>query len=280
MADYDALLDDLEERDVHNTGETHLFDMEDETVDKLYDKVQTKAEPAVNREQKVSKKDILSAVEQAEGSTLLVYDGDAKRLWGAVPELEDEHDFAYAAATPERADLETLAERSILPWHETEREALPTMIREMGAAFSRVKDLGYDDLESFYEDRRQDGDNLAVGIEKTEVSELYGREDDQAIYDALRDEIDRGSFDSVVYVKENMDTTQAKRSLRRDGDQPWKGFLRHANQQGCSVDLVELSHGNYGELRDEVKQHLQMERMQELAEQAAAQEQAAYSPRQ
>lgn len=272
MNDYDELRETLDERDVLNTEQNHHYNMEDPVVEKLYDKVDDRVEGRVTRAEKVSRKDILDAVDDS-GDTLLVYEGDAKRLWGAVPDLEEEG-FAYVSTTPRRINPPVIEQRSILPFYESTKEAVGSLVPEMGRSLERVKEMGYDDMESFLADRQEEGSSLAVGIETTEIPELYEDVEKEQIYDALKEEISDGSFEQVVFVKEDLDTKGAKRSLQRDNPAPWKAFLHHASQEGLDVGLAELSHGNYGEMPEKVLKEFEAERMRERAEQMAAQEQA------
>jgi len=270
MNDYDELRERLDERDVLNTEENHHYNMDDPVVEKLYDRVDDRVEGTVTRAEKVSRKDILEAVDD-NGDTLLVYEGDAKRLWGAVPDLEEEG-FAYMSTTPRRINPPVIEQRSILPFYESTKEAVRSLVPEMGRSLERVKELGYEDMESFLADRQEEGSSLAVGIETTEIPELYEDVEKEQIYDALKDEISEGSFDQVVFVKEDLDTRGAKRSLQRDNPAPWKAFLHHAGQEGLDVGLAELSHGNYGEMPEPVLKEFKAKRIRERAAQMAAEQ--------
>ncbi len=271
MGDYDELRAKLDERDVLNTEQNHHYNMEDPVVEKLYDKVEDRVEGQVTRAEKVSRTDITEAVDDS-GDTLLVYEGDAKRFWGAVPDLEEDG-FAYISTTPRRINPPVIEERSLLPFYESTKEAVGSLVPEMGRSLERVKEMGYDDMESFLADREDRGSRLAIGIETTEIPELYEDGEKEQIYDALKDEITEGTFEEVVFVKEGLDTKGAKRSLQRDNTAPWKAFLHHASQEGLDVGLAELSHGNYGEMPEKVLKEFKAKRMRERAEQMAAREQ-------
>lgn len=272
MPDYDELRETLAERDVLNTAENHHYNMDDPVVEELYGKVKERVDGRRTRAEKVSADDILDAVGDRE-DTLLVYEGDAKRFWGAVPRLEEEG-FAYLSTTPRRMNPPLIEERSLLPWYESTKDAVGGLVPEIGRSLERVKELDYPDMEAFFEDREETGDSLAVGIERTEIPELYTDTEKERIYDALKEEVSDGTFDRVVFVKENVDMKGARRSLQRDTAAPWKAFLQHASQEGLDVGLAELSHGSYGEMSEKVLNEFAARRMRKRAAQMVTDEQS------
>jgi hypothetical protein len=232
-----SLIEYLREEDLLNESETHLYDLDNEDVHTSYEELKQTATPESARRDEQSNSDIISEVDQNTShydNPLVVVEGAARHIWGAVPELE-KNNFEYISTTAERLNPENVQENEILA--DSHSEALEKIESQMARDLGVVKSMGYNDLEEFLADR-ESGDNPVVGVEETGLHGMYTGDTTQGIYDALTALVDTQEHDSVLYIGEGLHTENVQSGLEEERTPlPRDQFLTYAHQSGIDVRI-------------------------------------------
>lgn len=265
-----------------------LFDLKDPRIMDAYDQAVKRTSPhAVFRD--------TSSWEEIEGAVsehlkkhgpgaLVVISGAAPHIYGAIPRLENAEAVRYISATPIKASVADF-QRDRGSSQISEAAALADIEIQLGRTIGVLKTIGYDDIQSFLTDRAKvrGAKNIIVGVEEAGFHSVYSRglwEDKAAVYDALKEFVERAKPTSVLYLEEALDVAEKqadfaepgmKRFLKNERWQkkelgfprrPWDDFLIDAKNKG-----VPLAFAAFG-IRDDNQPDLEFEKLMRQTQEA------------
>lgn len=224
-----------------------LFDLQDPVVEEAY------KEALANQPSNAISRDITSwaEIESAvsahlranPGPALIIVEGAAQHIWGALPALEANQQVRYVSSTVLKLTAEKVRAGEIFKDKKTDLAVQETLKVQLRRTVGVAKYLGYGSLEEFVEDRqRRTGSNhLMIGLEETGLHHLYAGDVSSPVYALLSNLLDQYKPASVLYIHENLYVENMQKSFANGfpGQKlPRDEFLLKAKAGGVKVDFA------------------------------------------
>lgn len=269
-----------------------LFDLKDPRIMDAYDQAVKRTSPHAIFRDTSSWEEIEGAVSEhlkKHGpGALVVIAGAAPHIYGAIPRLENAESVRYISATPIKVSIADF-QRDRGSSKVSEAEALEDIKIQLSRTIGVLKTIGYDDIQSFLADRAKirGAKNTIVGVEEIGFHSVYSRglwEDKVAVYDALKEFVERAKPTSVLYLEEALDVAEKQADFAEPGmkrffknerwqkkelgfpRRPWDDFLIDAKNKG-----VPLAFAAFG-IRDDKQPDLEFEKLMRQAQEAFQEE--------
>ncbi|MBI4357898.1 MAG: hypothetical protein HY584_01240, partial [Candidatus Omnitrophica bacterium] len=243
---------------------TPLFKKEDPIVLQLFQEILTEQPAEIISRDTTSWEEITQAVaahlEANPGRALIIIEGAATHIWGAILHTERNQKVRYISATKLKLDAETVRDKTaILPKDKEEDKVRQKLKAQLKRSVGVIKHLGYDSLEAFVRDRHQpkDAHHLMVGLEETGYHYLYSdTESDHIAFDRVTQFLDSYKPQTILYIREDLAVENLKKihaGLRAGNLQevlekdlqgaeydplPRDQFLLEAEKRGIKVTLA------------------------------------------
>jgi len=247
---------ELLERELKKEGFSNLvnplYNLSDERVKSVYQNLQKYVKPKAILRDINSWYEIRNCVEahiQKYGDkALIIIDGAAPHIWGAIPYLEKKVGARYISATAYKLSIDLLiGEDYTKNDRETkERKALDEIQIQMERDLGVVRNLGYNTIEDYIADRNniQNPRNIIFGAEELAPHIIYcGRRKDE-LYTILLDFLKNIDVTSILYIEEDLHVNNIRMDFENNrlGDIPQDKIFKHAKYQGIPIEFGAFGH--------------------------------------
>ena len=244
-----------------------LFDLLDERVKSVYQRLQTDTKPKAISRDTTSWNEIKEWVEaqvsQYGDGALVIISGAAPHIWGAIPYLEQGVGARYISATSHKLGIDLVANEDLMIKFDKgtkidkEQKALDAIQVQMKRDLGVARNLGYDTIEAYIADRNnvQNPRNVIFGAEETGLHTLYFGDRGEQLYANLLDFFKSANVKSVLYIGEDLQVENMRRSFREGklefmGKLPRDKIFDYAKSQGIPVEFGAFGHRDRQSLGD------------------------------
>jgi len=184
------------------------YDVFDPLVARMYNDLQQTLSPEVSKYHALVSGQIETAVKKHlkryGDNALIIINGTAGSIWGAIPNLEQDSGATYIPLTQAKASPKLVLEKDL--GTSTRQEASKAIEEQMTRDLEAVKRLGYHNIEEFLKSRQkaEEGKNIIVGIEKASFYDISSIGSDKKIYNVLKKYINKIQPKSILYIGQQL----------------------------------------------------------------------------
>ncbi len=206
----DSLVEKLRQRGYLNDDKP-LFDLNDPKISAIYRRAIAETRAAAIRRDTTSWQEIQEAInshlKQYGPGALIILNGAAQHIYGAIPSLQESLSIRYISTTPIKLTIADVQRSNMDDPSET--AALDDFKTHIDRAIGVVKSLGYQDIEMFLAASRktQNASNIAIGVEETGSHTIYYRDDcreQKILYGILTEYLKEARPTSVLFIGEDL----------------------------------------------------------------------------
>jgi len=223
-----------------------LFNLSDPKTKSAYETLLITAQANVNRRDTSSWMEITNAVQEHlkkyGPGALIIIEGAATHIWGAVPQLEKEG-CRYIGSPFPSIDAQTK-----FVGEKIGTEGITVQIRR---AVGVVKYLGFGSIEDFIMDRRklQNPSNVIVSLEESGLHGIRTDENEVQIYKTLKKYLLDHEPSSVLYIGEDLKADEMRKDTdkyRTTGDMYHSDMPRNKFLMVAIDQKIEVGFGAFG----------------------------------
>ena len=224
-----------------------LYDLSNPTVRQIYQNQLKTAKPAIQRRDETSWREIKNAVDSHiknyPENSLIIIDGGATHLWGAVPDLVQDYRAGYISASSVKINPEILKTYyAQLREKPSDKEIYQKIETQIQRDVEVIKSLGFESLEDFVQAQKKSSGihHLIIGIEQTGMHAVY-LDYNAALFILLENLLKEQKPSSILFIGEDLRTETVREGLLSNFSGrallPRDKFLLAAKQRNIPIRL-------------------------------------------